>query len=62
MYGYGANWNNLPDYMKNMMQNYMTGGGGLWFQFSWFIELVISLLIIVLLIGLIRWIWKKGNK
>lgn len=61
MYNYGTNWQNLPDFMKQMMQQYYGGFQPFW-GFLGFFHLIVWVLVVVLLIGLIRWVWKKGNK
>lgn len=58
---YGGDWSQMPEQMRQMMQNY--GGGfspfGSWFGLLHFITWV---LVIALLAGLVRWVWKKGDK
>lgn len=51
----------MADFMKDMMWPYQTGPGRLFWGAHWVFELVTWVLIIVLLIGLIRWVWKKGG-
>ncbi len=48
----------MNDYMKQMMGPY----GGYFWQFQWILCLLTWVLVIVLLVALIRWIWKKGDK
>lgn len=57
---YGGDWNNVPNYMQQMMQNYYGGiapFGGL----LGFLQVVICLLLIVLLVVLIRYFWLKAK-
>jgi len=55
-----GNWDSMPDYMKQMMQNYYGGTRSLW-GLSGVIDFVIQILFVVLLIAAIRWLWKKGS-
>lgn len=57
---YTGDWDSMPDYMKQMMQNYY-GGSSFFWQFAGILEFVTRLLVIILLVALIRWVWKKGN-
>ena len=61
LYSYGGDWSSMPDFMKQMMQSYYGGAGFLW-QFAGIFDFVKSVLIIVLLVALIRWVWRKGSK
>ena len=56
-----GDWNSVAEVMKDMMWPYQTGPGRLLWGSHWVFELITWILIIILLIGLIRWIWKKGN-
>lgn len=58
---YGSDWNSMPDYMKQMMQNYY-GGLSPFGGFLGVMDFVTWALIIVLLIALIRLVWKKGDR
>ncbi len=58
---YGGSWDQMPDYMKQMMQSYY-GGLRPFSPFLGLFHLIIWVLVVILLIGLIRWVWKKGNK
>lgn len=50
------------NYMRRMTLPYQSGAGRTLFQYQWIGHLVIWVLIVILLIGLIRWIWRKGDK
>lgn len=52
----------MNDYMRQMMSPYLSGPGSYFWQFQWILCLVTWILVIVLLIALIRWVWKKGDK
>ncbi|MBI4033332.1 MAG: hypothetical protein HY377_02375 [Candidatus Blackburnbacteria bacterium] len=56
-----AGWNNMADVMREMMGPYRSGGGLVFWQLHWLLELITWALLIALLVGLIRWVWKKGN-
>lgn len=58
---YGDNWDTMPDYMKQMMQNYWVGTKP-FLALGGILEFVTHILLIVLLIAAIRWLWKKGDK
>ena len=58
---YGGGWDSMPDYMKQMMQNYW-GGARPFVALGGVLEFVIQILFIVLLIAAIRWLWRKGEK
>lgn len=55
------NWDNLPDYMQQMMQSYWGGIGPFW-ALSGILDFAIQILWIILLIAAIRWLWMKGGK
>jgi hypothetical protein len=59
--GYAGEWDSMPDYMQNMMQNYY-GGNQFFWQFTGVFHFVTWILLIILLVALIRWTWNKGNK
>ena len=48
--------------MMNEMMPYRFGGGGFFWQAHWLLGLITWILLIGLLIALIRWVWRKGNK
>jgi len=56
-----GNWEGMPDYMQNMMRNYYGGNQVLW-QISPIFDFAVQVLLIVLLVALIRWVWRKGDK
>lgn len=57
-----SEWGGITNLMREMMGPYRSGGGYVFWQFHWLLELVTWVLLIVLLVALIRWIWKKGDK
>lgn len=57
-----ADWGQMADVMREMMSPYRSGGGYVFWQLHWLFELVTWILIIALLVGLVRWIWKKGDR
>lgn len=59
--GLDNNWGE-GDFMKEMMGPYQYGGGKVFWQLHWVFELITWLLVIALLAGLVRWVWKKGDK
>ncbi len=61
MMGIYGQWDDVPSYMQNMMQNYYFGSPVLW-QFDSLLNLIRSVLIIILLVALVRWVWRKGDK
>jgi len=52
------------DKMSQAMQKAGCGNAawGNYFQFHWVLGLATWILVLILLIGLIRWVWKKGDK
>ena len=58
---YGSSWDSMPDYMKQMMQQYW-GGVKPFVALSAILEFIIQILFAVLLFAAIRWLWKKGDK
>ena len=58
MEGYSGNWDNAPDYMKQMMQRYY-GGIKPFGTFIGLMEFIIWILVVVLLVTLIRYFWNK---
>lgn len=61
LYNYGGNWDDMPDYMQKMMQNYYGNNQLLW-TVSPILSFAVQILLIVLLIAVIRWVWRKGSK
>lgn len=61
MGGSWGNWDQMPDFMREMMQQYWGGLRPFW-GFGGLLDLITSILVIVLLIAAIRWLWKKGEK
>lgn len=61
MGGNWGNWDSMPDYMKDMMQGYWGGARPFWAVAGIF-ELVMSLLVIAVLIALVRYLWKLGDR
>lgn len=59
--GYGGNWDNMPEYMQNMMQSYYGGLAPFSSLFGVF-QLVTWVLLIAFLIAAIRYLWAKGSK
>ncbi len=57
----GGNWDSMPDYMKQMMQNYWGTTQPFW-GVSGILDFVNQILFTVLLIVAIRWLWRKGEK
>ncbi len=58
---YGGNWDSMPDYMQKMMQDYYAGNQILW-RFSGLMDFILWSLLVILLVALIRWVWRKGDK
>ena len=58
---YSGNWSDMPEGMQNMMQNYY---GGMYQYGNWYGlgHLVICVLVIALLVALVRYVWKLGDK
>ena len=57
-----ASWNNMGDVMREMMGPYRSGGGFVFWQLHWLLELITWALLIAFLVAAVRWLWKKGNK
>lgn len=55
-------WNQMTGFMREMMGPYRTGGGYVFWQLHWVLELVTWILIIAFLAALVRWMWKKGDR
>lgn len=55
-------WGNMADVMREMMGPYRTGGGAVYWQFHWILELVTWGLVIALMIAAFRWLWRKGDE
>ncbi len=63
MFGNGwseGNWDSMPEYMREMMQNYYGGASFLW-QFAGILDFITQILFVILLLTAIRWFWKKGR-
>ena len=56
-----GNWDSMPDYMQQMMQQYWGGLKPFW-GLSGVMDIITQVLFIVLLIAAVRWLWKKGDK
>lgn len=55
-------WGQMADVMREMMGPYRSGGGYVFWQFHWLFELVTWVLLIAILVAVLRWLWKKGNR
>lgn len=51
----------MVELMREMMVPYRSGGGFVFWQFHWILELATWVLLIALLVAAVRWLWKKGN-
>ena len=60
-YGFSGNWENMPDYMQQMMKSYYGGLRPFGSAFG-ILHLISWVLVMVLLMTLIRYFWKKGSK
>lgn len=58
----GNGWGGMADPMREMMGPYRSGGGAVYWQFHWILELVTWGLVIALMIAAFRWLWKKGDE
>ena len=56
-----AGWGVVAEMMREMMPHKF-GTGQVFWQIHWALGFIIWILVIVLLIALIRWVWKKGDK
>ena len=61
-FGDDKDWGSMGEAMKEMMGPYRTGGGSVYWQFHWVLELVTWGLVIALMIAAFRWLWKKGDE
>ncbi len=57
-----ADWGQMNEFMRQMMWPYQSGWGRTFWEFHWVLGLITWVLVAILLIGVIRWVWKKGNK
>lgn len=57
-----GDWDKMADLMAEMMTPYRAGGGLVFWQLHWVLELVTWILLIALLAAAVRWLWKKGGK
>lgn len=55
-------WGNMADLMQEMMGPYRSGGGQVFWQFHWILELVTWGLVIAFLAAAVRWLWRKGGE
>ena len=55
------NWNGMADVMREMMGPYRSGGGAVYWQFHWILELATWGLVIALMVAAFRWLWRKGR-
>lgn len=60
--GNDSGWNGMADVMREMMAPYRSGGGQVYWQFHWVLELATWGLVIALMIAAFRWLWKKGDE
>mgnify|MGYP001583980508 CR=1 FL=1 len=60
MWGNYGNWDQAPDYMKQMMQKYY-GGTAPFLGFAGVMEFITWILLVILLIAAIRYLWNKGG-
>lgn len=54
-----GNWDQMPDFMREGMQQYWGGLRPFW-AFGGILDLITSLLVIALLVAVVRWLWKRG--
>lgn len=59
--GYSGNWDSMPEGMQQMMQNYY-GGMYRYGNLYGLGHLVFCVLVIALLVALVRYFWKLGDK
>lgn len=57
----GAGMHLKPE-MEEMMNLHSTGTGFMLWQAHWILALITWILIIIFLVVLIRWVWKKGGE
>lgn len=57
-----AGWGSMSDMMESMMLPYQNGGGRVFWGLHWILGLATWILIVAVLVALVRWLWKKGNK
>ena len=57
----GNGWNGMADVMREMMGPYRSGGGSVYWQFHWILELATWGLVIALMVAAFRWLWRKGR-
>lgn len=58
---YGGDWNNVPSYMQQMMQNYY-GGIAPFSSLFGVMHFIAWVLVMILIIAAIRYLWNKGGK
>ncbi len=58
----GSGWGGMAEVMREMMGPYRSGGGAVYWQFHWILELLTWGLVIALLVAAFRWLWRKGDE
>ncbi len=61
MGNYYGSWDQVPDYMKQMMQSYYGGIAPFGGIFG-LLQLITWILVLVLLVAAIRYLWIKGSR
>lgn len=59
-FGYNGDWNNVPQYMQQMMQNYY-GGIAPFSSIFGVMQFLTWVLVLILLFAAIRFLWNKGG-